>query len=121
MSNRSRYSEAHPFITKDGSEIRELMHPDRHGVRSQSFAEAIVQPGRTTVLHMHRRGEEIYHVTRGRGRLTLGNEILDVAAGDTICIAPGTPHRIANSGEGPLHILCACSPAYADADTELLE
>ncbi len=121
MSTHSRYADVPPFITKDGSEIRELMHPDRAAVRQQSLAEAIVQPGQTTALHRHHTSEEIYHVTRGRGRMTLGSETLAVEAGDTVCIAPGTPHRIANTGDGPLHILCACSPAYSDADTELLE
>jgi hypothetical protein len=32
-------------VTKDGSGIRELMHPDRHGNRNQSLAEALVPPG----------------------------------------------------------------------------
>ena len=51
---------------------------------------------------------------------TLGGERFSVAAGDTVCIAPGTPHCIANTGDAPLKILCACSPAYSHADTELL-
>ena len=64
--------------------------------------------------------EEIYHITAGEGLMTLGEQRFAVAAGDTICIAPGTPHCIANTGAGPLKILCACSPAYAHDDTELL-
>jgi mannose-6-phosphate isomerase-like protein (cupin superfamily) len=35
-------------------------------------------------------------------------------------IPPGTPHSIANTGEGDLKILCACSPAYTHEDTEIL-
>ncbi len=31
-----------PYITKDGSSIRELMHPEKHGNVKQSLAEAIV-------------------------------------------------------------------------------
>lgn len=52
--------------------------------------------------------------------MTLGKETFAVRAGDTVCIAPGTAHCIENTGAGPLRILCACAPAYADADTELL-
>ncbi|MES9869345.1 MAG: cupin domain-containing protein [Sedimenticola sp.] len=110
-----------PYITKDGSEIRELLHPDQHDVRNQSLAEATVPAGTTTLLHRHHRTEEIYHVTEGEGIMTLGNERFPVAAGDSICIAPGTPHCIENSGSGVLVILCCCSPAYAHEDTELLE
>ncbi|MCK7497298.1 MAG: cupin domain-containing protein [Comamonadaceae bacterium] len=114
------YRDIVPFPTKDGSTIRELMHPDTHGNRRQSLAEAVVTPGATTRLHHHRRSEELYHVTAGTGRMTLGAETFEVAPGDTVCIPPGTPHCIENTGAGPLHILCACSPPYSHDDTELL-
>jgi mannose-6-phosphate isomerase-like protein (cupin superfamily) len=114
------YRSIEPYVTKDGSEIRELIHPAVHGNRNQSFAEATVRAGATTALHRHRSTEEIYHVTSGVGVMTLGDERFAVAAGDTICIAPGTPHCIANTGDAPLRILCSCSPAYSHDDTELL-
>lgn len=121
MTAHSRYATVPLFVTKDGSQIRELMHPVQHAVHQQSLAEAIVQPGQKTALHRHHTSEEIYHITQGRGRMTLGSEFFEVEAGDTVCIAPGMAHCIDNLGDAPLHILCACSPAYSDADTELLE
>lgn len=120
MKTHTHYSDAEAFITKDGSTIRELMHPDHHAVRAQSFAEAIVEVGATTELHLHRRTEEIYHITQGTGRMRLGTESLNVSAGDTIVIEPGTPHCITNTGRNELKILCASSPAYSHDDTELL-
>jgi mannose-6-phosphate isomerase-like protein (cupin superfamily) len=108
------------YITKDGSEIRELMHPKVHGARNQSLAEATVPPGRETRLHRHRQTEEIYHVTEGTGAMRLGETEFVVAAGDTVLIRPGTAHAIRNTGASALKILCACSPAYAHDDTELL-
>jgi mannose-6-phosphate isomerase-like protein (cupin superfamily) len=117
---KSSYSDVEAYITKDGSEIRELMHPARHGNRAQSLAEATVAAGMTTALHQHRSTEEIYHVTQGRGRMTLGAAIFEVGPGDSVCIAPGTPHCIENTGREALRILCACAPAYSDADTDLL-
>jgi mannose-6-phosphate isomerase-like protein (cupin superfamily) len=118
---RSSYGEVQPFVTKDGSEIRELMHPAVHGNRAQSLAEATVAPGQRTTLHRHRRTEEIYHFSAGAGVMTLGTDRFAVRAGDTVCIPPGTAHCVENTGTGPLRILCACTPAYAHADTELLE
>ncbi|KAB2919197.1 MAG: cupin domain-containing protein [Dechloromonas sp.] len=108
------------YVTKDGSEIRELLHPGRDAVRNQSLAEAVVPPGTTTLLHRHLRSEEIYHVTRGNGLMTLGDSQFAIAAGDSIVILPGTPHCVANTGDAALHILCCCAPAYAHDDTELL-
>lgn len=117
---RSSYADVTPYVTKDGSEIRELMHPARHGNRAQSLAEATVQPGLRTALHRHGATEEIYHITQGRGRMTLGADVFEVKRGDTVCIGPGTPHCIENIGDEALRILCACAPAYAHDDTELL-
>ena len=117
---KSAYADAIPYITKDGSEIRELMHPARHCNRLQSFAEATVPPGARTALHRHGRTEEIYHISHGRGRMTLGAASFDVQTGDTICIEPGMPHCIENTGSEALRILCACTPAYSHDDTELL-
>ncbi len=120
MKTQTHYDDAQPYVTKDGSIIRELMHPDHHAVRAQSFAEAIVEAGITTELHFHRLSEEIYHVTQGMGRMQLGAHMLDVKAGDTIVIHPGTPHCITNVGAVTLKIICSCSPAYSHGDTELL-
>ncbi|MCC6657027.1 MAG: cupin domain-containing protein [Rhodocyclaceae bacterium] len=118
---KTRYADIEPYVTKDGSEIRELIHPDHHGNRMQSLAEATVPAGTRTLLHRHRETEELYHVTAGEGLLTLGGERMKVGPGDTALIPPGTPHCIEASGAGPLRILCCCSPAYRHEDTELLE
>jgi len=121
MTTFIKYQDIHAFVTKDGSLIRELMHPATQGNRNQSIAEAVVPPGITTHLHRHRLSEEIYHITGGCGRMTLGEQTFDVARGDTVCIPPGTAHNIRNTGSDDLRILCACAPPYAHADTELLD
>ena len=120
MSDRSRLSEVAAYITKDGSEIRELLHPSTHAVRNQSLAEAVIPPGTTTLLHRHRLSEEIYHVTQGHGVMTLGDAQFVIEPGDSILIAPGTALCVSNGGEIPQRILCCCAPAYAHEDTELL-
>ena len=96
------------------------MHLDLHPGIHQSLAEATVPVGVTTLLHMHMQSNEMYHVTGGRGRLFLGHDQVDVATGDTVCISPRTPHKIENTGDIPLKVLCFCCPAYAHEDTRLL-
>lgn len=120
MALRSKRSRVTPYPTRDGSMIRELMHPSHHGNHQQSLAEAIVEVGAQTRLHYHRQSEELYHITHGQGRLTLGEETLDLQPGDTVCIPPGTPHCIRNTGPEPLHVLCMCAPAYSHADTVVM-
>ena len=120
MGMKTAYSAITPYITRDGSEIRELMHPAAHGNTEQSLAEATIAPGHATRLHRHHRSEEIYYVVAGEGHMTLGHDRFPIAVGDTLCIPPGTPHRLENHGATPLRILCSCAPAYSHADTELL-
>ena len=115
----SVYRDIVPYTTRDGSTIRERMHPDTHGNRAQSLAEATVAPGGRTRRHRHRQAEEIYHFLKGSGTLQIGGEIQPVTAGDTALIPPGRWHSVANEGRGDLVFLCCCSPAYAHADTEL--
>ena len=117
---KTTYAAIPSYVTKDGSEIRELMHPAVHGNRTQSLAEATILPGATTQLHRHHLTEELYHVMAGRGRMTLGDAQFEIEVGDTVRIDPDTPHCVAALGSESLRILCCCSPPYSDADTELL-
>ena len=117
----TKYSDIEPYKTKDGSIIRELMHPDHHNNKNQSLAEATIPVGVKTELHLHRTSEEIYYVTAGCGMMTLGMKIFEIGPGDSILIPALTAHCVENTGSEDLSIICACSPAYSHADTELLE
>ena len=111
-----------PIVAADGSTVRELSHPGwSASAKALSLAEATVAAGDSTFLHLHRASEEIYLFSAGRGLMRLGGEELEVAAGDCVVIPPGTPHRLVNDGSEPLVLLCCCSPAYSEADTEILE
>jgi len=118
--NRTQYLNIPAYQTRDGSLIRELMHPSQHASRKQSLAEAEVQAGECTALHRHNKTEELYHITAGQGLMTLGTETFPVQIGDTVCIAPGTAHCIENTGDTVLRILCSCCPPYSHDDTEIL-
>jgi mannose-6-phosphate isomerase-like protein (cupin superfamily) len=116
-----RLDRVEPFITKDGSEIRELAGTPTGNSVNQSLAEATVPPGAETEEHHHGVSEEIYFFTSGSGRLKLGDDETAVTAGDTIVIPPGTPHKLWNTGPEPLQLLCCCAPPYSDEDTFLTE
>jgi mannose-6-phosphate isomerase-like protein (cupin superfamily) len=116
-----RLEEREPFVTADGSTIRELAGVPSGNAVNQSLAQATVPPGGETIEHYHRESEEIYHFTAGAGRMRLGVEEADVRAGDTVVIAPGVPHKLWNPGEDDLVLLCCCAPPYSHDDTVLLE
>jgi mannose-6-phosphate isomerase-like protein (cupin superfamily) len=109
------------FITKDGSEIRELLAHRNSAIRNQSLAEARLPVGGATQEHFHPRAEEIYFITHGTGRMRIESETCEVNTGDAIAIPPGQKHKLWNTGNDVLRLLCCCSPAYEHADTVITE
>jgi mannose-6-phosphate isomerase-like protein (cupin superfamily) len=114
-------NEATPFITKDGSEIRELLAHRNSVIRNQSLAEARLPAGASTQEHFHPKAEEIYYITHGVGKIRVGGETREVKAGDAIAILPGTKHKLWNTGGEMLRLLCCCAPAYEHGDTVITE
>jgi mannose-6-phosphate isomerase-like protein (cupin superfamily) len=108
---RNRDRDAEPFVTKDGSTIREYLHTSR-----QSVAEASLEPGHSTTRHYHARAEEIYLLVEGGGVLEVDGETAGVGPGDAVLIPPGAWHQLSAGAEGA-RLLCCCVPAYADDDT----
>lgn len=114
-------NEVAPFITKDGSEIRELLAHRNSEIRRQSLAEARLAPGASTQEHYHVKTEEIYYITHGTGRMRVEGETREVKAGDAVAIPPGRKHKLWNTGAGTLRLLCCCAPAYEHEDTVMTE
>ncbi len=105
------YESLEPFVTKDGSIIREYVH-----TAAQSLAEATLEPGQSTERHYHRLSEEIYLIVAGGGRLEVDGDEREVGAGDAILIPAGAWHRL-EAGSGGTRLLCCCVPAYSHDDT----
>jgi mannose-6-phosphate isomerase-like protein (cupin superfamily) len=114
-------NEAAPFITKDGSEIRELLAHRNSVIRNQSLAEARLPAGASTQEHFHPVAEEIYYITHGTGKIRVGGELREVRAGDAIAIPPGQRHKLWNTGGETLRLLCCCAPPYEHGDTVITE
>ena len=114
-------SDCNPFVTKDGSIVRELLAHRNSSIRNQSLAEATVPPGVLTQLHFHPSTEEIYYILSGSGRMEIDGQNRSVGPGDAIAIPPGKPHRIHNNTSIDLIFLCCCAPGYEHSDTVLIE
>ncbi len=114
-----KISQVPSFVTKDGSQIRELLAHRNSCIRNQTLAEASLPPGGSSTAHRHLATEEIYYILEGRGLMRVDAERAEVGPGDAIAIPPGTSHQIANTGAGVLRFLCCCAPGYEHEDTIL--
>src|SRR5260370_38734658 len=99
------------FITKDGSEIRELLAHRNSAIRNQSLAEARLLVGGSTHEHYHPQAEEIYYITAGRGKIRIESEERPAKAGDAIAIPPALKHKLWNTAAETLNLLSRSAAA----------
>jgi mannose-6-phosphate isomerase-like protein (cupin superfamily) len=112
---------AEPYVTLDGSWVRELVRPERGGSRNVSVAEAVIQPGQSTRRHSHRLSDEVYYILGGKGVVTLGANPYAVEAGSCLLLPAGVVHFARCDGPEALRILCLCAPPYTHEQTALAD
>lgn len=102
--------------TPHGSEIRPLIDRTTSDITRCSLAEEVLPAGRSVGRHHHLETEEVYYILQGEGRMTVGDEIREVASGDAIFIPLGAAHTLENTGSTPMTLLLVCGPAYSYED-----
>ncbi|HKS29483.1 MAG TPA: cupin domain-containing protein [Pyrinomonadaceae bacterium] len=102
--------------TPHGSEIRPLIDRTTSNIELCSLAEEVLPAGASVGRHHHLLTEEIYYILEGAGRMTVGEEVREVSAGDAVFIPVGNSHTLENTGEGPMRLLLVCGPAYSRED-----
>jgi mannose-6-phosphate isomerase-like protein (cupin superfamily) len=55
------------------------------------------------------------------GQIRITDELRPVKPGDAIAIPPGQKHKLWNTGDETLTLLCCCAPAYEHTDTIITE
>jgi mannose-6-phosphate isomerase-like protein (cupin superfamily) len=68
--------------------------------------------------HTHRDQEEVYVVLRGSGRMKIGDELVDLAEGDMVRVAPGV-WRCTEAGPDGLQVLAVGAPIADENDAEI--
>jgi len=102
--------------TPHGSEIRPLVDRTTSEIELCSLAEEMLPVGASVGEHHHMETEEIYYLLEGRGRMSVGAETREVAAGDAVFIPRGAIHTLENTGDEPIRLLLVCGPAYSRED-----
>jgi mannose-6-phosphate isomerase-like protein (cupin superfamily) len=74
-----------------------------------------VEPGGEQKPHSHG-PQQVYVITRGSGRMKVGDKEREVREGQMVFIPPETEHGIVNTGEGVLTYVSAATPAFPVTD-----
>ncbi|HIG82943.1 MAG TPA: cupin domain-containing protein [Verrucomicrobia bacterium] len=106
-----------PFTTKDGSTILSILDQSNAPVRNQSLAEARLPAKKSTQRHYHKASEEFYFLLEGQAEMEIDGITKEISSGDAVLIPAGSWHQITASGDGPIRLLCCCSPPYSHEDT----
>ncbi len=104
--------ESQEYYSEEGCHILEILNDDSSP--HISLARARVEKGKQTRLHALTDTVEIYYVTRGQGRVTIGAQTADIGIGDCVKIERGVDQNIVNTGSEDLVFLCICHPRFQE-------
>lgn len=88
-----------------------LISPKLQDVRHVGIGMVILPPGNQSTPHSHEVEEETWFVVSGRGKLTIGDETVEIEPEMLITATPGKKHFITNTGDESLKMLWIFTPA----------
>lgn len=75
-----------------------------HGLETLDVWKQRLSPGAATPSH-HHHCEEVVIVLAGRGVVEIDGEEREFAAGSSVVLPAGVPHRLVNTGDEPLELI----------------
>ena len=78
---------------------------------SFSMGYVTLEPGGGQVPWHNQQQEEVYFIISGAGEMCLGQDRLEMSAGQAVYIPPGEYHQLTNVGEEPLLMIYCYGPA----------
>jgi len=70
-----------------------------------TVGKCFILPGQQNPVHHHPNCDEVLHVVKGRIRHRVGDDYVEMTAGDTISIPKGSVHNATNIGDEQCELL----------------
>ncbi len=77
-----------------------------------------LQAGKESNYHSHEDEEQVYYITKGRGKMFLDDKMYEVREGDAIHIPPPTKHQIVNDSDDWIQHLIISAPVERRKESE---
>lgn len=92
-------------LTNYEREERPWGHFERFTLNEPSTVKLIsIKPGQALSLQQHAHRDEEWRILQGSGRVTVGEQSVEVKPGDSFYVARATPHRVQAGEEGMLFL-----------------
>lgn len=78
-----------------------------------------IEPGQASTKHKHGETHELYVLLEGRGRLRIGDEVIDFAPMDSVYVEPETTRQLFNDTDADQLWLCFGAPNEAANTLEM--
>ena len=83
------------YLLKDNTSLKNLV-----------VSTTTLHPGKSTRGHSHTGQEEVYMIMSGSGRMQLDDNEFDISGGEMVLIEDGVFHRVHNTGDIDLYMVC---------------
>ncbi|MFI6577778.1 cupin domain-containing protein [Nocardiopsis sp. NPDC050513] len=93
-----------------GGEVRVLLSPRTVTSTSGFGGTLTLGPGEFVCEHTHPYSEEFVYVVRGGVVMRVGDEEIELRAGDALMVPIGERHRVRNPGSEPAHVVFHLGP-----------
>ncbi|MEO6732985.1 MAG: cupin domain-containing protein [Ferruginibacter sp.] len=75
-----------------------------------SVIEERMNPDSSEHLHYHEQAQQLFYILSGEATFKLEEKEIHLAAGETMHVPPGLPHKISNNGAAYLRFLVISTP-----------
>lgn len=76
--------------------LRLLVHPEKTGNKHCQAALLRILPGHKFPSHLHPSSDDVIYILRGRAIFKIGEEEVEVSAGELVVAPEGVPHSAVN-------------------------
>lgn len=102
-------------LTLPGLSHRTVAGP-RDGLSKMEVWKQTIEAGAETPRHRHD-CEEVILILEGEGTCEVDGETRSFGADSVLIVPPNRPHKIVNTGAGPMHLVAALSAAPVTVET----
>lgn len=102
-----------------GEKVQVLLgrHKQHQATSHHTIAVVELTSGLTSDPHFHKEREESYLILSGYGMAEIGDNKIELTAGDLVFAKPGDRHLFVNSGLQPLRYVVITAPTWSPDDS----